>query len=163
MPNNQWNLKKLLKDSNCRLTDQRQEILRILAENRNRHFSAKEIYDLLKERDAGIGLSTVYRTLPLLEELKLAYRIHLNDGHMRYQYSTPEERYGHHHLICKNCGAILDSIELIWKYCHKSVKNKKYISGHSSRVADMSYYLAKAMGLKVWLWRTCIWRPICMI
>lgn len=105
------NLMEFLKIESYKLTGQRHEILMLLIEQRNCHLNAEEIYGLLKQKNSGTGLATVYRTLSILEEVKLVRKIYLNDKCVRYQYADPEEKHEHHHLICECCGAIVDMHE----------------------------------------------------
>ncbi|NTV91151.1 MAG: transcriptional repressor [Clostridiales bacterium] len=101
-------LKDQLKDSSYKLTGQRQAILELLRENSNKHLNADDIYRLLSKVDSKIGIATVYRTLAMMEKLRLVSRIQLDDGCVRYQISDPEEKHEHHHLVCEQCGAVID-------------------------------------------------------
>ncbi len=100
--------KEQLKSNSYKLTGQRQAILDLLAENNCKHLNADEIHKLLSEKDMDIGIATVYRTLSLLERLKLITRIHLDDGCIRYQITDPSIKHEHHHLICEACGSVFD-------------------------------------------------------
>ncbi|MCA3748046.1 MAG: transcriptional repressor, partial [Rubrobacter sp.] len=55
---------QILRSRGYRLTNQRRVIVREL--EGERHLSAEEIYDRVKEEHPELGLSTVYRTLDLL-------------------------------------------------------------------------------------------------
>ncbi len=68
-----------------------------------RHVTAEEIHAYIRERFPQINLSTVHRTLELLEELGLVTHAHFADHIARYH---PVDLGQHHHLICRNCGAI---------------------------------------------------------
>lgn len=50
----------------------------------------------------------MYRTLTLLEKLKIISKIYLEDGCTRYQILSSVEKYEHHHMICEMCGKIID-------------------------------------------------------
>lgn len=60
----------------------------------------------MKKQHPGIGLSTIYRTLPLLEKMELLDKILINDGIVRYEFNNRNEKHFHHHMICVTCGAI---------------------------------------------------------
>ena len=45
-----------------RLTPQRRLVLQIFLENRDRHLSAEELYNLSREKEKEIGMATIYRT-----------------------------------------------------------------------------------------------------
>ena len=56
-------LKKRLKEKGLKVTQQRLIVLQILAENRDKHMAAEDIYEMVKEEYPEIGLATVYRTV----------------------------------------------------------------------------------------------------
>jgi len=72
-----------------------------------KHMSAQEIYNTLLKSYPGIGLSTIYRNLDLLSRMGLVNRLNIGEGKSRYEYRSSEEK-AHHHLICTNCGKIID-------------------------------------------------------
>ena len=43
------------------MTNQRLLVLEVLAENRDRHMTAEDIYEMVKEDYPEIGLATIYR------------------------------------------------------------------------------------------------------
>lgn len=91
---------------NLRLTPQRQAILdHLLAAER--HLSQKDIYAALRGR--GIGRVTVFRTLKILMQAGLADHVDSQNGHARYEILL--ERPHHDHLVCIECGRI---IEVSW-------------------------------------------------
>jgi Fur family ferric uptake transcriptional regulator len=69
-----------------------------------RHLTAEQLYQQLQDRDPGIGLVTVYRTLKLLREAGLATGRQFGDAYTRFD-PTPADR-PHDHLICVRCGRI---------------------------------------------------------
>ena len=52
---------------------------------------------------AGVDLSTVYRTLDLLDELGLVTHAHLGSGSPSYHLASAEP---HVHLVCRTCGRV---------------------------------------------------------
>jgi Fur family ferric uptake transcriptional regulator len=92
-----------------RLTPQRIMILEAV-EAANDHVSADELYTRVCERYPHLNISTVYRTLELLKELDLVTETDMGDGRVRYH----SIRKGHHHhLVCQNCGRIVDLDESV--------------------------------------------------
>lgn len=92
-----------------RLTPQRMMILEAV-EAADGHISADEIYTRVCDRYPHLNISTVYRTLELLKELGLATETDMGDGRVRYH----SIRKGHHHhLVCQNCGCIVDLDETV--------------------------------------------------
>lgn len=76
-------------------------------ENREKHLSSEEIYDLVKGKYPEIGLATVYRTLQLFEGLGIIYKLNFDDGRSRYELYH-DENHQHHHLICLKCGTVIE-------------------------------------------------------
>lgn len=102
-------LKNNLKGKGYKLTPQRRAVLDIIISNEGKHLTAEELYDLVKIECPEIGLATVYRTVLLLEELGVVCRLDLNDdGCSRYELVHEDENHQHHHLICTNCGKVIE-------------------------------------------------------
>ena len=104
------NFKKMLKEKGLKVTNQRLLVLEVLADHRDKHMTAEDIYELVKEDYPDIGLATIYRTVQLLREMQLVDRINLDDGCLRYEISDMsdgETKHHHHHLICKTCGKVV--------------------------------------------------------
>lgn len=74
----------------------------------SRHLNAREIFGVLAANGLKIGLTTVYRTLGMLDKAGAVNKVKAGDGHVRYELKsgTPEDH--HHHLICMHCGRIID-------------------------------------------------------
>lgn len=87
-----------------RLTPQRMMVLSAI-ENSEGHISAEEIYAQIKTKYPEVDISTVYRTLELLKKLGLVIETDMGEGVVRYHAS---EKGHHHHLVCRDCGAIID-------------------------------------------------------
>ena len=87
-----------------RLTPQRMMVLSAI-ESSDRHISAEEIFTQVVAKYAHVNISTVYRTLELLKRLGLVTETDLGGGRFRYHSA---EKGHHHHLICQECGAIID-------------------------------------------------------
>ncbi|MCY6959432.1 Fur family transcriptional regulator [Clostridium brassicae] len=111
-------LKDKLKLKGYKLTPQRRAIVNIIIDNKGKHLTAEELYDLVKVECPEIGLATVYRTIQLLEEINVICKLNLDDGCNRYELVNEDEIHQHHHLICTRCGNVievegdlLDSIE----------------------------------------------------
>ncbi len=90
-----------------RWTMPREDIFNLLMQSQ-RHLSAKEIYALLQSGNGDLGIATVYRTLDMLDKAGLLRRIQCRDGQVRYEYKKGDHSDHHHHLICTDCGKILN-------------------------------------------------------
>lgn len=102
------NLKEELKKKGYKLTPQRRSILDTIIDNEGTHLTVEEIYDKVKKPCPEIGLATVYRTIVLLEEMGIVYKLDLDDGCSRYELVHEDELHRHHHLICTECGKVIE-------------------------------------------------------
>jgi len=84
---------------------QRERILRVFLSTHD-HLSTEELHRLVREQDASIGYTTVYRSLKLFAECGLAYEVAFHDGVTRYEHSL--NRRNHHHMVCTSCGASVE-------------------------------------------------------
>ncbi|MFL0250034.1 Fur family transcriptional regulator [Clostridium neuense] len=97
-----------VKEKGFKFTPQRQAVLEAIITNGNMHMTVEEIYDYVKKDHSEIGLATVYRSVLLLNDIGIITKLSLNDGIARYQIIHENETHQHHHLICTNCGKIID-------------------------------------------------------
>jgi len=93
---NDW--QQRLRASGHRLTPQRELVL--TAVERLGHATPDEVYAEVRTHSTSINLSTVYRTLELLDELGLIHHAHLSDRAPTYHSASGHE---HAHLVCRNC------------------------------------------------------------
>jgi len=98
-----------LSEQGYRLTPQRMMILSAI-ENSNDHISAEDIHAQIATTYPHINISTVYRTLELLKRQGLVTETDLGGGRVRYH---PVDKGHHHHLVCQECGAIIDLDESV--------------------------------------------------
>src|SRR5258708_10206792 len=96
---------KHLKKVGLKHTEQRDTILRTFLETRD-HLSTEELHRLVQKKDAGIGFTTVYRTLKLLAECGLASEVAFHDGIARYEHQY--NRRSHHHIVCTETGSSVE-------------------------------------------------------
>lgn len=101
-------LSQLLKEKGYKITSQRKAVLDTILEHSGEHLSSQEIYELVKKRCPDVGVATVYRTLPVLEELGYVYAVDLEDGCTRYELHRDGQMHRHHHLLCEKCGNITE-------------------------------------------------------
>ncbi len=98
-----------LSELGYRLTPQRIMVLSAI-EDSDDHISAEEIYAQIVAKYPRVNISTVYRTLELLKRLGLVTETDLGGGRVRYHSA---EKGHHHHLVCQECGAIIDLDESV--------------------------------------------------
>ena len=94
-------LEEALRARGLRVTEQRRVVLE--AVDSLGHCTAEQVFALVQEHTPSLNLSTVYRTLDLLQELGLITHAHLEHGAPTY-HSTREA--DHLHLVCRSCGKV---------------------------------------------------------
>lgn len=117
-------LHELLIQNGYKLTKQREFIFEVLNENKGTHLSPEEIHLIVNKMDKDIGIATVYRTLLLFEELNIAYKLDFDDNRYRYEIADEDKEHQHHHLICNNCGKVLEVRESLLEEIEKGLLNK---------------------------------------
>lgn len=96
-------IKDRLQGAEVRLTRGRREVVDALAIARG-PVSAAEIHRYLED---GVPLSSIYRTLTVLNDAGVIALHHSRDGVTRYELAEPIQHH-HHHLVCVECGKIED-------------------------------------------------------
>lgn len=96
-----------------RVTIAREAILDVLAKT-DKHMSAEDIHMKIRSTHPNIGLTTVYRTLDVLSDLALIFKLEVGDGRARYELAeSPKKPNHHHHLVCTGCRKIIDYSDFI--------------------------------------------------
>ena len=90
-----------LRSHGYRVTPQRQLVLEAVA--RLDHATPEAIAASVQQTVKGVNISTIYRTLELLDSLGLVTHTHLNHGAPTYHLASAA---GHVHLVCQGCGKI---------------------------------------------------------
>ncbi|WP_173935056.1 Fur family transcriptional regulator [Chelativorans sp. Marseille-P2723] len=113
-----------LRRAGVRITRQRSVILRILSETES-HPDAMEIFKRASQVDPSISLSTVYRTMKLLEEMGAIHRHEFEGGRARFEKAS-----GHHdHLIDIDTGDVIEF--------------------HSSKIEALQEEIARSLGYDI--------------
>jgi Fur family ferric uptake transcriptional regulator len=86
-----------------RLTPQRQLVLEAVGQLG--HATPDGIAAAVRRTAPAVNISTVYRTLELLEELGLVQHTHLDHGAPTYSIASVED---HVHLVCRDCGNVAE-------------------------------------------------------
>jgi Fur family ferric uptake transcriptional regulator len=104
-----------LKQKGHKLTPQRRAVLRVIALSQS-HLTPAIIHERACQTHPGIGLVTIYRTLNMLHELGFICEVHGEGSRPSYLFRRIHQH--HHHLVCSDCGAVvnftdcdLDSLE----------------------------------------------------
>ncbi|MFJ8580980.1 Fur family transcriptional regulator [Micromonospora sp. NPDC093277] len=91
--------------SATRNTRQRAEVLALLRELEGFH-SAQQLHQMLVDRKARVGLTTVYRTLQMLVDSGEIDSTRLPGGESLYRRCSQSQH--HHHLVCRECGRAVE-------------------------------------------------------
>jgi len=91
-----------LREHGYRITPQRQLVLE--AVEGLRHGTPEEILIEVQRTASGVNLSTIYRTLEVLEDVGLVTHAHI--GHGAPTYHAVDEHI-HIHLVCDRCRKVL--------------------------------------------------------
>ena len=94
----------ILRQHGYKFTPQRQAVIQVIVSSRD-HLTPATMYKKVHQDHPHIGLVTIYRTLEILAELELICELHAGGICRSYTISTPQH---HHHLICSNCGIVID-------------------------------------------------------
>lgn len=92
-------LSAALRERGYRVTLQREIILEAL-DSLSGHFTPEEVYARFRDRFPQVNVSTVYRTLELLEEAGLVSHTHFDNGVAKWHLA---EATPHQHLVCRQC------------------------------------------------------------
>lgn len=96
---------KQLRERGFRLTPQREMVLAVMHQIEGLA-TAEEVYARVHDLSSSVDISTVYRTLDLLQEFQLVASVDLGDGQRRYEHLGV---HGPHlHLACRSCGKLLE-------------------------------------------------------
>src|ERR1051326_3043215 len=82
------------------MTPQRQLILDAVATMPG-HVSVEQVYQQVVSVFPDVNISTVYRTLEVLEELGVVRHTHFHDGVAQFERTDAAQ---HHPVVCSRCG-----------------------------------------------------------
>jgi Fur family transcriptional regulator, ferric uptake regulator len=94
-----------LRQHGYKITPQRRTIISAIVHS-HEHLTPAAIYEKVCREHPGIGLVTIYRTLEMLTGLGLICEMHAGGSCRSYLMRRPAEH--HHHLICSDCGTVID-------------------------------------------------------
>lgn len=93
-------LLQMLRQRGQRMTGQRQLIVEAI-QAMDGHISVEAVHARVVARFPRINIATVYRTLKLLQDLRLLTHTHFDDGVAQYHRA---DQGIHQHLVCRSCG-----------------------------------------------------------
>ena len=112
-------LAAVLRSKGMRMTAQRQLVLEAVRDLG--HATPEQIHERIRDRVEGVNITTVYRTLDLLEELQLVSHTHLSHGAPTYHLAGDR---GHAHLVCHRCGRITEVEPAVFADARKEVADR---------------------------------------
>jgi Fur family ferric uptake transcriptional regulator len=96
---------RFLASNRLRLTRERRTILEEMLQIRG-HFDADSLLARFRSRGSAVSRATLYRTLARLVEAGLVHKIEMAAG--QAQYEVMVGRHHHDHMICLECGRIVE-------------------------------------------------------
>ena len=119
-----------LKKAGLKVTLPRIRILQILENCSERHMTAEDIYQSLRDAGEDVGIATVYRVLTQFETAGLVERHNFDSGPAVYELDRGEH---HDHMVCTETGAVIEfHNEEIEKIQETLVNQRGYeLVGHS--------------------------------
>jgi Fur family ferric uptake transcriptional regulator len=98
---------KYLRAGDYRITPERLQVLETIL-NTDGHFDADELFLQMKSSGSKVSRATVYNTLDLLQDCGLISKYRFGENHSRYEKAFG--RPHHDHLICLECGDIIEFV-----------------------------------------------------
>ena len=94
----------LLRQAEMKLTPQRLMVLTALR-HAHGHLTAANIFEQVREAYPYVDISTVYRTLAALKQMRFINETDMGGGELAYEWV---EAQPHHHLICTSCQSVTE-------------------------------------------------------
>ena len=92
-----------LKSSGLKATLPRIKILEVFQRSSRRHMTAEDVFKVLLNEGADVGLATVYRVLMQFEQAGILSRNHFEAGKAVFELNEGKH---HDHLVCLDCGRV---------------------------------------------------------
>ena len=92
-----------INNTGLKATVPRLTILELFQKSQQRHMSAEDVYRLVLDERADIGLATIYRVLMQFEQAGLLSRSQFESGKAVYELNEGQH---HDHLVCLDCGRV---------------------------------------------------------
>jgi len=102
-----FELAKILRSNGCKVTPQRLAVYETLAKTKE-HPTAEAIYKKIKPIYPTMSFATVYKSVEILNKLKIIQVLNTGEDSFRYDADTSE----HSHIQCTVCGRVDDVVPL---------------------------------------------------
>jgi Fur family ferric uptake transcriptional regulator len=114
-----------------RVTPQRAIIFEAI-EKLDGHITAEDIFQEVQQVNPYISLATVYRTLELLQDLKLINQTNFGRGQT---YFALKNHGAHHHLVCVECGHIEEFSDELLAPLRASLQKRHSFEAHTDHIS----------------------------
>ena len=123
---------KDLRKAGLKVTLPRVRILEIFEQSSERHLTAEDIYNKIREAGDEVGLATVYRVLTQFESAGILVKLNFEDNRSVYELSSNPEFDDHHdHMVCIDSGSVIE-------FKNEIIENeqKKIAKEHGYEIVD---------------------------
>ena len=93
-----------IRNSDQRMTPQRLLLLSAIRHS-GEHVTINQIHDQVKQAYPFINVSTIYRNVSILKELRLISETYKTDGEILYEWIGG---HTHLHMMCRNCNEMIE-------------------------------------------------------
>ena len=115
---------KNLRKAGLKVTLPRVRILEIFEQSTERHLSAEEIYNKIRDAGDEVGLATVYRVLTQFESAGILMKQNFEDNYSVYELVSDDH---HDHMVCLDSGDVIEfKNDLIEQEQEKIAKDHGY-------------------------------------
>ena len=96
---------KNLRKAGLKVTLPRVRILEIFEQSTERHLSAEDIFNKIREAGDEVGLATVYRVLTQFESAGILMKQNFEDNFSVYELVSDDH---HDHMVCIDSGEVIE-------------------------------------------------------
>ncbi|MEA3314954.1 MAG: Fur family transcriptional regulator [Campylobacterota bacterium] len=114
------NFTNILREHNLKATPQRLAMLEFISIYG--HINVDRLYENIKNRFSSISLATIYKNINSMIDNKLLFEVKLPNKKSVYEITKNK----HSHLLCENCGDIIDIEVNIDDKIQEIIKNNNF-------------------------------------
>lgn len=122
-----------IKQAGLKVTQPRVQILKIFETSTQKHFSAEELFQLLRDENSKVGLATIYRVLTQFETAGLVIRHNFEGGQAVFELDRGDH---HDHIVDMKSGKIIEFHDEIIESRQIEIANE-----HGYKLVDHSLIL----------------------
>ncbi len=132
-----------LKTRGLKFTPERQVILDWVFKT-HKHFDAEDLLFDIRQKGERVSKATIYRTLSLLVKCGLLREVIFGEKHSHYEHIHEDEH--HDHLVCSNCGKIIEFADEKIEQLQEAVcRNYKFLpESHRLQIQGLCYECQKS-------------------